>query len=229
MLCPIANWKKQSPNALAFDALTYEELDLLIQRYSQYLSQISHPLLSFAPQKRAEDVALFFAAWRLGKAIYPVNFRLPSDAIDIRLKKTKAHWVDISAIPHCQPLEKTKLGPTKLATLLETSSAKKIACHLLEAHLISAKHAADALKIASSSVYCLNLPLFHVSGIASFLRAFLMGGQVVSSEKMESATHVSMVPTQLYRHMQSQTLPQKLQCLLIGGAPIPPNLISLAL
>lgn len=228
MRCPIANWRRQSPNALAFDALTYSEFNHLIGQLCKYLSSIPNSVLSFAPQKRYLDVAFFFAAWRLGKIVYPLNPRLPRGATAARLKQTKGYWIDLDSISLGETLEIDTLAPLNLATYLETSSAKKIVCHKLVSLLISAENSAKALMIHSSSIICLNLPLFHISGIASFLRAFLFGGRVISAPKIAQATHVSMVPTQLYRHLQHQTSFPQLKCLLTGGAPLPNDLYFLA-
>lgn len=228
LLCPIANWKKRSPNALAFDDMSYHEFNQLVEKLCQYLQSIPNTVISFTPQKGALDAAFFFASWRLGKTVYPLNPRLPKNEIKMRLKQTKAHLVDLDSIYLNGPLQIDMLEETKMATYLETSSAKKIVCHRLMGHLISAKNSADILAMGPSSVTCLNLPFFHVAGIATFLRAFLVGGRVVSSQKISEASHVSMVPTQLYRYLQQNIPLHQLQCLLVGGAPLSRELYSLA-
>jgi o-succinylbenzoate---CoA ligase len=41
-------------------------------------------------------------------------------------------------------------------------------------------------------------------------------------------THVSLVPTQLYRLIQEEEMSSSLKCVLLGGAPLPPELIQKA-
>nr|NGX27497.1 hypothetical protein [Chlamydiota bacterium] len=144
-LCPIAHWKKHRPNALAFPSLTFAEFDELIQKICHFLINIPEAILSFAPQKTPIDLALFFAAWRLRKAVYPLNPRLPPDAVQERIEKTKSAWIETGKIPLTRSYDIANIYPNCLATLIETSSASKIACHTLQNHMISAKSVCKAL------------------------------------------------------------------------------------
>lgn len=227
--CPIAHWKKQCPKAYAFENWDYFSFDQLIQQLSQFLSYFEESILSFAPHKTAHDLAFFFAAWRLGKIVYPLNPKIPFPAIEARLTQTNAKWIDLKDCVLSDRLEIDSLQADRMATFLETSSSSKIACHTLSSHFTSAQYAAKALHVSKQSKYCLNLPLFHVSGIASCLRTFWEGGHVILPEKMERATHISMVPTQLFRLLQKKKNLPDCECLLVGGAPLPQHLLSQAL
>lgn len=234
-MCPIAYWAHYRPNALAFEVLTYREFEEIVQGLSFYLEKIPHSTFAYAPQKTALDVAFFFAAWRLQKTVYPLNPRLPKAVLQTRIEKTNSYWVDLQHISLTSSshsfveTERMWLNPCFLATLLETSSASKIVCHTLQSHFVSAEVLSKALHLSHQSIYCLNLPLFHVSGIGSVLRTFLVGGQIILPENKEKATHISMVPTQVYRCLQENIPFKHLQCLLVGGAPISPSLYSKAL
>ena len=228
-LCPIAHWKKHRPNALAFPSLTFAGFDELIQKICHSLINIPEPILSFAPQKTPIDLALFFAAWRSGKAVYPLNPRLPPDAIQERIEKTKSAWIETGKIPLTRSYDIANIYPNCLATLIETSSASKIACHTLQNHMISAKSVCKALKLSQEDIYCLNLPLFHISGIAIMIRTFLSGAQITFPETLETATHISMVPTQLYRFLNNGCTLPNCKCLLMGGAPLGEKLYKEAL
>lgn len=230
ILCPIAKWKALQPEKNAFDDLTYEQLDLLIQALTYLLAQVEKPFLAFSPKSRPIDVAFFFAAWRLGKAVYPLSFRLPKQAIQDRLEKTGAAWVDLDQVSLGNLLPKIHLEEENLATLIETSGSSgfpKIVCHRLSSHFLSADYAIDALEIDSDSIYALNLPLFHISGLALCLRTLLAGATLTTN--IQSATHLSMVPTQLFRFLESGDSLPALKCLLMGGAPLPPRLLQQAL
>lgn len=225
--CPIAEWKKQQPKKIALQSattsLTYEALDTLIQRLCHSLKSIPAPVLALTVQSTPLDIAFFFAAWRLKKAVYPLSFRLPKEAREERLAFTGAHWIDPQQIPLSTPLEIGELEETSLATLIETSgthATPKIVCHRLGNHLISAKSAVDALSLKEEDGYCLNLPLFHISGLSLTLRTFLAGATLLLPDQWEKATHISFVPTQLYRMMEKGTPLPPFKCLLIGGAPL---------
>jgi len=221
-LCPVANWKQQHPNAPALPGMTYEAFDKLIGKLCNSLREIPEKILAFVPEQSPLDVAFFFAAWRIGKAVYPISFRHPKQAIEERLKLTGAKFV--KPTPSSTPLEIDTLDENILATLIETSSSAKMVCHRLKALLISAQSCAQAIELTRSDTYCLNLPLFHISGIALMLRTFCTGATLIFPDHWKEATHISMVPTQLFRLIEKQERLPKLKCLLVGGAPLSPSL-----
>ena len=218
MKCPIALQRQQRANAPALSHLTYAELDLLVSRIAAGLSTISSPLLGTVPHGTVEDIALFFAAWRLGKAVYPLSFRIPEKERLKRFQSVKA--TPVTPSPATWEHKASTIDPNRLATLLETSSGCKIACHTLAAHLASANAVSSALKITSLSRYGLLLPLFHVSGIAPVIRTFINGGQLLLPDEVMDATHLSIVSTQLFRFHQKQLHLPHLTHLLVGGGPI---------
>lgn len=225
-ICPVANWKQQRPESLAFPGMTYREFDEVIQGLCGALKDIPEKILAFVPEQSILDLAFFFAAWRMGKAVYPISFRHPEQAIKMRLEHTGAIFVKPSQLQSTSCLEINAIDETILATYIETSSASKIVCHQLRSHLISARACADALDLKPGDTYCLNLPLFHISGIALMLRTFVAGATVMFHRL---ATHISMVPTQLFRLIETDTQLPKLKCLLIGGAPLSKSLYDAAL
>lgn len=133
------------------------------------------------------------------------------------------------------------LDPRQLSNLILTSGssgAPKAVAHTLAAHWASAEGSAQAIPLHPGDGWLLSLPLFHVGGYAIPWRCFLAGASLVLpdpdcslSEHLlgGSITHISLVPTQLYRLLQtpgfslSQT---RLRHLLLGGAPIPQALVA---
>jgi len=202
--CPIARWKEQQPNSLAIRSkhfsLTYAELDQLIKE----LTPVS--FIPTTPQPTPEQIALFFAAWRHGKPVYPLSFRLPES------EKKKRYAI-------------TQLEGDLLLDTSGTTGDPKIVCHSLESLFLGAKEASQALSLTPDDRYCLNLPLSHISGIAIALRTFLTGATLLLPDLLFEATHLSLVPTQLYRFLKANQLPSA-RCLLIGGAPLPPHLFQ---
>lgn len=225
--CPVASWKQQHPNALALPGMTYEAFDELIGKLCFSLGEISEKILAFVPEQSPIDVAFFFAAWRMGKAVYPISFRHPEQAIEERLGLTGAKLV--KPTPSSSALEIDTINENILATLIETSSSAKIVCHRFKALLTSAQSCAEALQLKKGDQYCLNLPLFHISGVALMLRTFCTGATLIFPDQWKEATHISMVPTQLYRLIEKQDHLPKLKCLLVGGAPLSANLYKQAL
>lgn len=85
------------------------------------------------------------------------------------------------------------------------------------------------------------LPLYHVGGLSMVYRACLYGNSIDLHEKFdvervnhtlthEPITHVSLVPTMLYRLLEARTEAwhPALRCVLLGGAAAPPELLHRA-
>jgi len=222
MKCPIASQLPHRADAPACSNLTYGQLDRLIGQIATNLRAVTTPVVSWTPRGRVEDVAFFFAAWRLGLCVYPLSFRLPEQEIQDRVCRAFATFVIPCAAKH--PLELDSLNPNAPATYLETSSGSKIACHTFSAHLASAEAANRLLSLQQNDAYCLNLPLFHISGVAILIRTFVSGAHLLLKEEAVGATHLSAVSTQLYRYVRDRTSFPHLKCLLIGGGPLSENL-----
>ena len=115
-----------------------------------------------------------------------------------------------------------------------TTSSPKIVCHSLSNHYYSALGSNAHIRLSSHHRSALSLPLYHIAGIALLFRAFLAGGAVGLAQGPHlaenllktGATHVSLVPTQLY-HLLEDTigeemlkLGKQLKAILVGGAAL---------
>ena len=133
------------------------------------------------------------------------------------------------------------LNQQQLTNLILTSGSSgepKAVAHRLAAHLASARGSAEAIPLQPGDGWLLSLPLFHVGGYAIPWRCFLAGACVVLpnpdcslSEHLlgGTITHLSLVPTQLYRLLQSPNFRLEqtaVRHLLLGGAPIPASLVA---
>ncbi len=133
------------------------------------------------------------------------------------------------------------LAAQQLTNLILTSGSSgepKAVAHRLAAHWASARGSAEAIPLQPGDGWLLSLPLFHVGGYAIPWRCFLAGACVVLpdpdcllSEHLlgETITHLSLVPTQLYRLLQSPEFRLErtaVRHLLLGGAPIPASLVA---
>ncbi len=95
----------------------------------------------------------------------------------------------------------------------------------------------ETLRLQEGDLYLLSLPLFHVSGLAATIRSFIQKASILFSDKksflynISGHTHVSLVPTQLYRLIQSNSLSswkKSIKAILVGGAFCPRSLYEKA-
>jgi O-succinylbenzoic acid--CoA ligase len=134
--------------------------------------------------------------------------------------------------------------PGSAGTILRTSgssSKPKSVLHSLDQHLANARGVVSHLSFDASSRWLLSLPLYHVGGLGIFVRALVSGASVrvpTADQSVEqciregSATHVSLVATQLARLMRKpDNLPalRKLKAIVLGGGPAPRALIAHAI
>jgi O-succinylbenzoic acid--CoA ligase len=128
-----------------------------------------------------------------------------------------------------------------LATILFSSGSTgtpKAIAHDLAAHLASAAGSNENLPLRAGDRWLLSLPLCHVSGLGIVFRCMLAGATIVIPRpdtpleaQLESLaiTHLSLVPTQLLRIVTAHRHPPAaLQAVLLGGAPLPGDLIQRA-
>lgn len=118
-----------------------------------------------------------------------------------------------------------------------SSGTPKAVLHRLANHLASARGSAGFIPVDQNSGWLLSLPLFHIGGYAIPFRVFTAGGRIILDDEPQtlparlehqSITHLSLVPTQLWRLLQAGFAPQRTQLreLLLGGAAIPAPLVA---
>ncbi|MGO2262274.1 o-succinylbenzoate--CoA ligase [Halomonas sp.] len=118
-----------------------------------------------------------------------------------------------------------------------SSGMPKAVLHRLGNHLASARGSATLIPVDQQSGWLLSLPLFHIGGYAIPFRVFLAGGRVILDDgdaplaarlEQQPITHLSLVPTQLWRLLQAGFDPARTQLreLLLGGAAIPAPLVA---
>ncbi len=154
--------------------------------------------------------------------------------------------------PDRAPLELDLERPATCIFTTGSTGRPKAVVHSLEAHYYSALGANRHLPLNHTHRWMLTLPLYHVGGIGVLFRCLLAGAAVVTPETgtgpeisqtktgtdpvrtmiENRVTHLSLVPTQLIRlmrHEQAAELAKQLHTLLLGGAPIPRDLVARAL
>lgn len=235
-LCPIFEWNQRRPNHPAIlsdtEIFSYHALNALIQSQCSFIQSLKlreQSRLPFIAHTTVETIAFFFAAWRMKMIACPLSFRLPEQALASALRQLEvSHLITPQASPGT--LENVEIDENLLSTMLLTSGTTgtpKIACHRLSHHLESAQAAIPHLKLEPEDRYQSSLPLFHIGGIAILIRTFLAGSTLVLSDRHPS-THLSLVPTQLFRLVQQKTVFFH-KCILLGGAPIAVSLYEQAM
>lgn len=148
-------------------------------------------------------ILTLFATWKVGKTAFP--------------QRAAADFVPTFPLPS-KPTP-TQWNPDNLATYLYTSGSSglpKIACNTLQNHILSAR---GSMPLTPQNIWALTLPLYHVGGLAILFRCYLAKASILLSQNFSRATHISLIPTQLYRHLRDQIpLPATI---LFGGAPLP--------
>ncbi|MCZ7590980.1 MAG: o-succinylbenzoate--CoA ligase [Kiritimatiellae bacterium] len=131
-----------------------------------------------------------------------------------------------------------KLGaPATIIFTSGSSGAPKAAEHSVANHYYNARGSSQNIRLSSKDCWLLSLPLYHVGGIAILFRCALAGASLAIPEKDEpiedaqehyGVTHLSIVPTQLYRLLRIASLPDsfaKLKTILLGGGAAPTGLL----
>ena len=126
-------------------------------------------------------------------------------------------------------------------SIIHTSSSSgtpKAALHSLGNHHYSALGSNENLPFGPGDRWLLSLPLFHIGGYAMLFRSLLGGGALAIAEPGTpiqdtlvrfQLSHLSLVPTQLYRMLHDkQALKhlQNLKAILLGGSTVEPALLT---
>ena len=126
------------------------------------------------------------------------------------------------------------------ATIVFTSGSTgepKAAVHFYGNHYFNAAASNQNLPFDGGDGWLLSVSLHHVAGLGILFRCLLGGGAIVIPSRGESiedaigregVTHVSLVPTQLYRLLRTEVGRnglKRLKAILVGGSAVPASLI----
>lgn len=223
---------KQDPSRIAIYSktgnLTYRELHQLLCQMCGFLANNPTNNIAFPAEPSLHAVSLLFACFRMQRCAFPFHPKLSEET-----KKTFfALTIDPSRVSLGSFLEITEMNLKAFATAIATSGTAgkpKLTLHTIHNHFISAQTTIAALNLLEKDIYLLNLPIYHVSGIAICWRTFVAGASLALPGATTNVSHLSMVPTQLYRMLESKMTYPKLKCLLVGGAALPLSLYERAL
>jgi O-succinylbenzoic acid--CoA ligase len=180
-----------------------------------------HQRVAFWAPSTPEVILTFFACWKTGKIACPLNTRLPSAEHALKQLETELFT---PSLPEPEAARAAEWDLTRLGTLLFTSGSTgqpKIAALSLGNLVSSAIGSYNIIPLQPEDRWALTLPLFHVGGLGILFRSYLAKSFVLLSSNWKQATHLSLVPVQLYRLLKTPTEMLHLKTILLGGAPLP--------
>ena len=246
--CPVAARAQEIPESIAFIAgettLSWHDCDLEItacqeRLQSQGISAGDRVVLS---DLTSLDYCLqLWALFRMGAVACPVNPALPQKNLDAVIALLAPQWVKRNCRVGSASLHPPYMPDSPCFSIVMTSGSSGVpraAVHSAGNHVQAALAANRNMPLAPGDRWLLSLPLFHVAGLAILFRCALAGATVIVPEAdktleemlfQSGVTHVSLVPTQLYRLLESEPGRDRLRCMkgiLLGGAPASPALIE---
>lgn len=197
---------------------------------------------------------LFLAIIRIGARYVGLNPKLPQQMLidQLALLGNNYIWCASADVAEGLPGQAITLMPVRTSerlipvmwqehrpvTLTLTSGSTgvpKAVVHNAQSHLASASGLLKHMTFTADDSWLLSLPLFHISGLAIIWRWLYRGARVVlvepalQQQALQWVSHVSLVPTQLQRFLDSKYAQQhQLQQVLLGGATIPVSLTTAA-
>ena len=170
-------------------------------------------IVGFIAEKNRKTANFLFHVISRGDIAFPLSPRLPKSVIE---KLPIDCMEEVKEVPFSfMP----RSGPAIMLLSSGTTGHGKICTSSIANHIYSAKASNQILPLTSSDAWLCDLPLFHIAGIAILFRCYMAGAHVVfPGEPTNDITHISYVPTQLFR--ETRTFP-KLKAMLVGGAALP--------
>jgi O-succinylbenzoic acid--CoA ligase len=240
---------RERPEAAAVNGVSYAELasqscalaDALAARGIGSGDRVATTLgaLDFA--------RLLWALPRIGAVLVPLNTRLTRGEVQAVLESTQPALVlddlrEIDVEPRITAKRRSRVDPDDVFAVIHTSGTtgkpKPVELTYGNFHA-SAIANAQNLGVQPDDRWLCCMPLFHVGGLSILTRSAINRTEAVIHEGFdvdrvkqaladERITLVSLVPTQLSRLLDAGVTAPHLRAALIGGGPIPGDLISRA-
>ncbi|MGA0332916.1 MAG: 2-succinylbenzoate--CoA ligase [Kiritimatiellia bacterium] len=248
MECPLHRQALRTPDQpfllSPLRSLSFRETDLLVSRWQRFFQRQGllpgQKVVTLLPNSD-DAAALLFACLREQLKLCPINTRLPERRIQEQIDLLRPGLV-LRELPKLGNETATgfRVSENAPATLLFTSGSSgnpKAVSHTLANHLASAQSAQQHAPLAPGDRWLCSLPFYHVGGLAILFRTVLAGAACVFPEQGEGGeaavlrtrpTHVSWVPTQLHRWIESGAV-HSFRRILLGGAPVSGALLRQAL
>lgn len=250
---PWRHWREQRADKPALrlndEVLSWQQLctriDNLAAGFHQQGVEAGDGVLLLA-HNHPQTLLAWLALLQCGARILPVNPQLPHPLLEVLLPQMTlrfalvldGHYDGLAALSMHAPSGEYRVAwqPERLASMTLTSGSTglpKAAVHTCGAHLASAEGVLTLMPYSEDDDWLLSLPLFHVSGQGILWRWLQAGARLTVREKqpleqaLQGCTHASLVPTQLWRLLNTHQR-IALKAVLLGGAAIPVELTQQA-
>ncbi|HCT7899814.1 TPA: o-succinylbenzoate--CoA ligase [Enterobacter cloacae] len=250
---PWRHWREQRADKPALrlndEVLSWQQLctriDNLAAGFHQQGVEAGDGVLLLA-HNHPQTLLAWLALLQCGARILPVNPQLPHPLLEVLLPQMTlrfalvldGHYDGLAALSVHAPSGEYRVAwqPELLASMTLTSGSTglpKAAVHTCGAHLASAEGVLALMPYGDDDDWLLSLPLFHVSGQGILWRWLQAGARLTVREKqpleqaLQGCTHASLVPTQLWRLLNTHQR-IALKAVLLGGAAIPVELTQQA-
>lgn len=250
---PWRHWREQRADTPALrlndEVLSWQQLctriDNLAAGFHQQGVEAGDGVLLLA-HNHPQTLLAWLALLQCGARILPVNPQLPHPLLEVLLPQMTlrfalvldGHYDGLAALSMHAPSGEYRVAwqPERLASMTLTSGSTglpKAAVHTCGAHLASAEGVLALMPYGADDDWLLSLPLFHVSGQGILWRWLQAGARLTVREKqpleqaLQGCTHASLVPTQLWRLLNTHQR-IALKAVLLGGAAIPVELTQQA-
>ncbi|MEM8598877.1 MAG: 2-succinylbenzoate--CoA ligase [Bacteroidota bacterium] len=262
-LDPVRDAARRAPMApalvLSDRVVTYADFEARVDGAAAWLGDRDlepGDRLALLAAPSSDLIALLWGCWRAGVVAAPVSLRLPDAALAALLARLAPAALvtdrpdlaldvptySLSPLPVRPTPSTSNLQPSTPTTLVHTSGSSgtpKAALHTWGNHAWSARGWVERLRLGPGHRWWLDLPLYHVGGLAVLVRCALAGAAVVlappatplaDAVRRFGVTHASLVATQLRRALDTATPAdlgalRGMDALLLGGSAIPDDLL----
>ena len=253
---PVRHWADRQPAAPALvtpsEAWTWRDLDARVGALAARLGRLAPGRLGVVARHQPDLVVLILAALRARRTLALISTRWPAPMraeaagrlglaalITDGTNEGETSLRDLAA-PGRQPdATPEPIGLDHPFTILHTSGSTgvpKAVLHTWGQHVASARGLAERFPLGPGDRWMLDLPLYHVGGLAIVVRCALAGaalalpdaGSLADAVRQLAPTHASLVSTQLVRLLREDADLSSLRLVLLGGSAFPPALLDAA-